>query len=214
MQQDRGWGSPDTPAPIAPITFDRGWGSPDAVGTEFDRGWGSPDYGDLIHIFLASPANVPDDGGELIRLYSEWPTLGPYRVVLLDSYTGKQHPIATDQIACSAPLRYTRLGAIAPRPASQWYDCFIEPRATVVFGEPDPQAPQQYLVFILPPVPPGLYDVRVSFGAHFGTVIDVASALRVVYRGRSREQWAMRTTFPRYYEAGVLTARAETKLGE
>lgn len=213
MQQDRGWGSPDTPAPVSPIIFDSGWGSSGA-GPEFDRGWGSPDYGDRVLVFLASPAIVPDDGGLLIRLFADWPSVGPYRVVLLDSYTGKQHPIAVDQIACTAPLRFTRLGDIAPRPADEWFDCFIEPRATVVFGDPDPQGPQQYLVFVLPPVPPGLYDVRVTFGANFGIVLDVTRALRVVYRGRGREQWSMRTTFPHYYVAGPLAARGETKLGE
>jgi hypothetical protein len=212
---DQGWGSPSTDV-VAGELYDWGWGSPPpAAWTDTaDTGWGSPSYGDSLPVFVASLAVLPDDGGEIVKLTSSWLTLGPYRVALLDSFTGLRWPDAAVQTACSAPLRFDRFGKVTTRTVDERFDCYVEPRAIVPTGSPSPQAsPQAYLAFTLPTLPTGLYDIELSWGPHLAVVVTLPAALRIVYRGRSRIVWGARSTFPAYYAAGPRSARLEDRLG-
>ncbi len=70
--------------------------------------------------------------------------------------------------------------------------------------------PAGYLLAALPPMPPGIYDVSITWAT--GTVT-IPSALRAVWRGRSVEQWSLAARYRPSDRPGPRSSRDAARLG-
>ena len=222
-----GFGSPDDL--VIDDVYDYGFGdpSPSVPITVID--WGFGDVPTLPPEFIvADDAGLyPDDGGEIIVLRGEWPIVGPYHVQLLQSATGQEFPDSGTAPGTYAPVMLTGLGKARKRGSPYWCYTGIKPKAPGV--DPSTTVSDGNLSFVLPHVPCGTYDIKVSWGASlypppedsddpdvlshvFTTDTTLAEALRVIYRNRSREQWRVRSAFPEHYTVGAKGERLETLL--
>jgi hypothetical protein len=174
---DWGFGSPDTLAGDNDPPFDHGFGSPvpDTFdpATEAEAGFGSPvELIDPGLLALAATVDikqpvVSDDGGDIITLFADWTTVGPYRVRL--------HAVNGDTFP---DVGFAYSG--------------VPGQGNVVFAN----AALDLLEFVMPPAPPGKYIVRLEFGPNFTQSVDVVEELLVMRRNRSAATYRMRRKTP------------------
>ena len=222
-----GFGSPSVLGDPAGI-YDWGFGDPSPTGPGIvDIDWGFGDVPVLPPEFIVSPERLPDEGGVIVALRGDWPIVGPYHVQLYQSFTGQEFPDSGVAPGASAPLLLTSTGRVLSRGSPYWCYTGILPKtlgANSLIPNPD-----GFLYFILPPIPPGLYDVKVSWGAlvypppeeatdpviisHlFNADSTLLQGVRIVYRTRSQEQWRIRDDFPEAFTVGAKGPRLETLL--
>ena len=185
----QGFGAPDNPFG----QMELGFGDPDnAAVPSPDPGFGDPD-GAAPVVFVFSERARPDDGGEIVKLAGYFASHTLWRARLRANPGGQHHP--ADAPGATAPVSPTPTLALSPR---------ADPTLlTPLFGQ---------LHFILPPAPPGTYDVELSFGPGFLLSIDAATPIEILRRGRSRQQWRLRGTFPEPFEPGARTPWQEDLL--
>jgi len=91
--------------------YDYGYGTPTAflLGVDpadpanwQDTGYGSP-FASVVVQFPLSGLVVPDDGGFVVRLPADWPTVGPYQVSLI-GVTGAVFPCHTVYEGAGGPF--------------------------------------------------------------------------------------------------------------
>lgn len=214
----RGFGSPDhidqndtgETFGVGPIPPDWGFGAAEPSSwdtTTKDKGFGSPDYfsADTILVSLDTASEVPDNGGVLLRLLASWPTLGPFRVYLLDAATGKRYPELPVK-GCTAPVDFFNDRILSRTDPTA---CFVVPKLPEL-GDVGAPSPGRLLSCVLPPVPPSRYDIVIQWG---GGAVTLSGVLSVVYRGRSRIAWDVRRGLPRDWAVGSVSARTESLLG-
>ena len=190
---ERGHGSPTLFGGVDPDpnSYDWGYGSKTPVAgwaaTEFDTGYGSPRIElvvEAVQLVLESGVPwLPDDGGVMVTLVASWPVKGPYRVRL------------RDQVSVPFPVEG---GFCHSGKAGMGSDIYVA----------DILAPDE-LKFVMPPVPPGLYDVEVLWGPDFGDIGVVTMLIDVVFRNRSVPSYRIRHRFPPLYKTGPVTARSD-----
>lgn len=204
---DWGYGSP-TPAELqtGTVVYPRPVGHGDngvgQVGYDWDgvnpvdfgvSGIGSVDSdGDGVVRTRRPVTLVTRAGGEVVVVRAAWTFAGPYRVRLV-SRTGALYP--SEAYGCFAP---PDLGdAFQPvAPPQPWW--VVATRA--------PQGVGQYVTFVTPRCPPGLYDVRLDW---IGGSLVVPEALRVVERRFVPETWDLRRLMPSVLKTGPDTSSAE-----
>ena len=198
-QGDFGWGAGD-PVP-------GGWGG--ALSDPVSVGSGDPERESNTVVFFASVNVLPDDGGEIAVLSAAWPRIGPYFIQLRDHFTGKLHPNASVQAYCYAPLDVLPTNAVRARQSP--FECQTDISTVIVDGE-RVRRPGALLRFVLPPLPPGLYDAVLTWGAQLEHSAEVPQALRIVHRTRSRAQWSLRATLPPNYNKGAAAPLIEEQI--
>lgn len=196
-----GFGSPSSPGagPGADPYFDWGFGDPlpgGWTGVPEDLGFGDVPPAAVVVVLVPIEADqrYPDDGGEVVHLKAAWVNVmpigtGPFRVQLVDAFTGQVYPPMTDT-----------LGAYSGIP-EQGPDCLLDEDKTE-------------LTFVLPVAPPGLYDLVVTWGPIWGAPneITVPKALRLIYRNRAASEYRMRRLLPELFGAGPRASGLETHL--
>lgn len=218
----RGYGDPagETPTATTPATattwFGWGWGDPDPdtlhaaassgltwSGAEIEWGYGDEAYLEAAHILVVSSQRQPDDGGEIVELRAEWPSIGPWRIRLVQRFTGATFPQA------DAPSLYVN----SPQPG-QGIDVETNRVEVEEAGELVTK-PGTRLRFVLPPLPPGAYSVRIEAPppALLGSELTVEGALEIIHRGRPLEVYTHRRRYPEPYSVGVRELTAEPLLG-
>lgn len=187
-----GWGFGD---PRPEDAFDPAW-----AGDEIDWGFGDPEQLLSEHIQILTPREMPDDGGEIVLLVSAWPEIGPYQIKCVQSFTGQNFPEPTAPLPfCSSPI------------PGDGADVYTDIKEEIVAGVLQP-LPGPNLKFVLPILPPGIYDIELlPPGAP--TPIILPFALEVIWRNRSVEQYAIRQRHPSIYSVGQRIARYEVLLG-
>lgn len=197
-----GFGAPDALPGAVPIDgfFDWGFGDPvpdawAAVPADWAFGDVPPDGLTPVIVPIKATQLYPDDGGEVILLQGDWSAalpdagvFGPYRVQLVDAFTGALYPPTTQALGAHS----ARIG--------KGIAC-------------ETDKAKRRLLFALPTSPPGVYDVKVSYGPNFATTITIVKALRVVRRNRAPEDWALRRALPPAWTAGPRMAETEPRLG-
>jgi len=221
-----GFGSPDALG-IPDGVYDYGFGDPPPAGDIVDIDWGFGDVPVLPPEFIVSPYLLPDDGGVLVGLTGGWPIVGPYHVQLYQSATGQEFPDSGVAPGSFAPLLLSGLGKIVARGSPYW--CYTGIKPVVLGGTPGVPESDGILYFVLPHVPCGVYDIKVSWGSllypppesaddpeivsHlFNADSTLVQAVRIIYRGRSQEQWRIREDFPTAWATGARGPRLETLL--
>jgi hypothetical protein len=175
----RGFGS-DMRLENGPL--DGGFGSPHVIAAAIsvDRGFGSvrwvPDQIEVVPPRFQF-SGYPDEGGVLVRLMAAFPTAGPYKVRLTSDGGATMHPVG--KAGCYSGI--LGQGAL----------CYTSPS-------------KRLLIFVLPPLPIGSYDVVVdAIGGQgaFGQTI-VVGGLGVFPRTEAEETYSVRSTFPPRYATG------------
>ena len=216
----RGYGEPagSSPAAVAhdggTLTTTRtwfgwGWGDPDPdtlhtaaasgltwAGTETDWSYGDPATLESDHILWMSSQRMPDEGGEIVELQAEWTETGPWRIRLIQAFTGAvfgyaNSPQPGDGIDCyTDTIEVEELGSLVTKPGAR-------------------------LRFVLPPLPTGAYDVQIESAspALLGSALLLENAVEVVYRSRALQTYAYRRRFPKPYSLGVRELSVEPLLG-
>lgn len=163
---------------------DFGWGSPTPpawVGDYLDGGYGSPGplYGDGSPAPYLFPQVVPDEGGILVTVVVTAVGEDPYRIRLYDA------------VGTAYPVSDFAYGAV---PGG----------GTVVYPPFDKVSPPSSvgLVFTVPPLNQGLYDVGVEYGAGFGQEILIEGGLKVVRRMRCAETYRIRNRLQPVFATG------------
>jgi hypothetical protein len=148
---------------------------------------------------------LPSTGGILVEIQADWESLGPYRVQLVNGL-GAVFPQGA--AGCVAPLIVNRFGLGVGRDDPSL--CYVEERFAFVPGQPAPQ-PARFLRFTLPPLPLGLYAVRVTWGASWGEVVEIEDAVRIVPPLRCEESWRLASGLSRVWsKSGAKVSFAET----
>jgi hypothetical protein len=233
----RGFGSPDSFAPATTATthFSRGFGVPDGAVEAW--GFGDPASAATVAITVVGIPSTsstgetiinfqwPDDGGEIIQLTGTWPITKPYRIRLIQSFTGQVYPDSI--VGCTAPLDLEKQSTVIPRDNQFW--CYTDEKKKEL-GDPTTPVAGEFLSFILPQLPTGLYDIEISWNIqidpypeadsadwNFGALpnsITLDRALQVIHRNRSHTVWRLRNNFPSVFSVGARTPKMETILGE
>lgn len=186
-----GFGSPDQPS----LETDVGFGAPflEGIETPHEWGFGSPYPSTLLEVLVISGPVISDVGGDIVFLRASWRD-GPYRVHLRDAQTLQEFP--PNPLGCNAPIEFDSFRVKA---RTNPHECFPM------------RSNGQYLQFIAPPAPPGLYSLVVRSGAAYGEVSVMERALRVVYRNPAKSTHNIRQRLPRernYRAAGPAALRA------
>lgn len=163
------------------VPFDWGYGSPSALDGG-DTGYGAPwsDEALSMGVYVLHPTGaLPDDGGVIVELGGSWESV-PH-LVRLRATSGAAFP----------PGR-TCHGGVAGRGVD----------VVPVFGG-------AVLRFVLPPCPPGRYDIEITYG---GVVVTVPGAIRVQRRLRPGAIYRLRANLTALFAAGPRHAGEETLL--
>lgn len=182
---DWGYGSPTSATGATGTQLDSGYGSPLAAGTG-DTGYGSP-WSALVASALklnSADGKFPDEGGVLASVVADWPVAGPFRVRLYDQ-AGVAYPNSD----------YCHSGLVGGG------------RQMSI-----PAAGLDEVKFVVPPLPVGLYDIRVDFGPGFGASATLLQALLVVTRGRVRNTFDIRGRMPPLYRTGPAVSSIDPLL--
>lgn len=186
---DWGFGSTTDPgATTSETEFDWGFGSPTPAGDPgpiLNNGYaGSP-----LTIFGAwiesANAVVPDAGGIVLGVFAEWLDVGTaFRAFFVDT-NGGDHPTG---------------GA---------YSC-IAGQGTSLY--PNRAETPNVLRMAVPPLAPGIYDLRVEWGVNWAESYTISNIFRVVRRPRIMDAYRIRQLFPPQYATGPRRARDEDLL--
>lgn len=185
---EQGYGSSLTLGPadvgagtVATVPFDWGYGSPSHFDGG-DTGYGAP-WGDealSMGAYVLHPTGaLPDDGGVIVELGGSWEPV--LHRVRLRATSGAAFP----------PGGYCHSGI-----PGGGVD------ANPVFGA-------AVLRFILPPCPPGRYDIEVSYG---GVVATLPGLIRIQRRTRPLTVYRLRANLTTLFAAGPRHAGEETLL--
>jgi len=224
-----GFGTPD--AFLVPSVFDAvDWGFGDVVTEDpiVVLDWGFGDVPVLDPSILLFFATLPDDGGEIVSVQADsWPIVGPYKVQLIQHFTGQEFPDSGVAPGATAPLMVLGTGKVRPRGSPYW--CYTDIKPKTQGDNPSIIDPGKILTFVLPVVPPGLYDLVISWGVqiypppisdtnplilthNFHTAMTAERAIRIIYRNRSLQEWRIRSGFPSHYTVGASLGSLETPL--
>jgi hypothetical protein len=146
---------------------------------------------------------MPDDGGEIVEVQGDWPEIGPWRITCVQSFTTQTFPEATAPLPyCSSPV---------PGYAERCYTDTVEVEELGSMVT----KPGTSLRFVIPILPPGVYDVKIELPppALLGSEIVLEKAFTVVWRNRSIETYTYRRRFPSNYSLGVRNITIEPLLG-
>lgn len=168
---------------------DEGFGSPD-LGSPSDFGFGSAsrfrDPGLVVLPYSFEYAAYPDEGGVPVRLMGAFPHRGPWRVRITSDAGATLHPVG--RAGCYS-------GVIG-----QAHHCY-----TNFF--------QNALVFVLPPVPIGSYDVwveeLVGGAVAMGPLRIIVGDLVVTVRNPCEQTYGYRAAFPPRFKTGPRTWELE-----
>ena len=183
--------------------FDWGYGDPTPAGFDpatdpLDLGYGSVPTAAFVPT-VAKGAIVPDDGGAIFALAGEWPSLGvppgmragPFRVQFV-ARDGTVYPDPTKRFGCYSARVNIRQGG----------------RGTAC----ETNLARTRLEFASPVAPPGVYDVRVSWGPHWAEGVTASGAVTVVYRHRSLSEYTIRSSLPELYKGAAPRAAGSERL--
>src|SRR3989304_3033226 len=195
MQPTAGFGSPSKYG-IMGSYWDLGFGDKVPAGGTDAKGWPSG-FGDKSSggsiILMINPnltgGQMPDCGGDVIKLIAPWKVVGgdgPYRVQLRDAHTNALWP--QDAFGC-------------------WSGRFGEGTSCT------PNKSYKELPWSMPPLPPGRYDIVVSWGPGWAQQAEINDVLTVIWRDRSRISWSLRGHFPPRFATGPRAPTAEKLLG-
>ena len=177
------WGFGDPTPSTWPDGFSKDYGFGSVAPAPFE-----PTTSDGVFVF-------PDDGGVVVRLVATWTDIGPYRIQLVEKGTSTVFPNPSVQLGCYSGI------------AGQGTDCY-----TTTKIKNGIKVPGRWLEFALPPLPPGIYQIRLSFGPGYLTIKNVEDLIRVVHRSRSVQQWSIRSTFPGIYTTHARRPQQEVLL--
>jgi hypothetical protein len=164
---------------------DAGFGSPGGLLSTQDYGFGSGSrFRDPVLQIMPYSFQYPlypDEGGVLVRIMGQFPIRGPWRVRITSDAGATLHPVG--KVGCYS-------GVIG-----QGYLCHTN-------------FYRNALVFVLPPVPVGLYDVWVEevtpAAMAIGPTRIIVGGLSVVVRNPCEQTYGYRQMFPpRYDGTGV-----------
>ena len=202
VSPDKSLGPVGNELPVYADHFAWGFGDP-VLSTwvnEIDWGFGDPETLTDDGILWVSPNELPDDGGEIITLLAQWPEIGPYTVKCIQTHTGQQFPEAT------APLPFCN----SPVPG-QGEKCFTNIVETTQGGVIIP-APGSKLRFVLPILPPGIYDIELT-PPNGANKIYLYKAMEIIWSNRATQVYMIKNRWPNFFSAGQRTMRYEDFLG-
>jgi hypothetical protein len=194
------WGAGDSTAGLTPPSgyYPWGAGSPTpGVIPVLSPGIGGGDPS-LPQPIVVQDGGLPyaDEGGARVVLLADWATMagaGPYRVQLRDPFTQAIFPL-------------TRFGCLSPLSGDG---------VRFGFGLLYTDDVVKRLVFAMPPMPPGVYDILISYGPTYATSRVVESAVRVIRRSRCLQTWTIRAWLASLQSgAGPRQADTQPKIGE
>lgn len=183
------WGFGDEPPP----------GFPSGVEA-LDTGFGDEPFGQDVSPMIVVPLGplqqlfieCPDDGGVIVVLTHDFAGIGlstAFQVRLKNSFSNEYYP----------------------------NELFVQRCLSVDPAEGDEISPLpdgKRLRFCLPPMPPGVYDILVTFGPAFAMSLPTLDkAIRVIRRHHSDEQFQMRQLPAHWYAAGARALALEPPLG-
>lgn len=189
-----GYGSPSSLGVGSPTQpFDWGYGAPTPTSwptadaaNEFDTGYGSPYFVIACSIRYQGLVTgaLPDNGGIVVKLSltpgSKWPSQGPYHIRLIDP-TGVAQP-TTGNCYSGVPGGGT--------------DVFTD-----VINES--------MTFVLPPLAPASYDLRLRFGPTGTDEILLEDAILITRRNHAQSTHSIRRLYPPFYKTGSIGIRGE-----
>ncbi len=166
---------------------DSGFGSPSSLSSPSDAGFGSVrelrDPGLRIAPWHFQHTLYPDEGGVLVRVMGAFPNRGPWRVRLTPDAGATLHPLG--KVGCYGGI------------IGKAHACYTNPEQTA-------------LVFVLPPLAVGYYDVWMDelapediAGGVVGPVRLVLGGLTVIVRNPCEETYSVRATYPPRFKTGV-----------
>lgn len=180
-----GPGGPTYADDVANGSFDNDWGygDPKPLADVHDSGYGSP----YQHLFksvestgtLKGKAEFPDNGGEFVVVNGTFDITKQIRVRLVDA-DGAIHPT----------VGFCYSGVMGQ-------------------GDKIKSVDGTSFRFVLPPLLIGVYSVRYYYGETDETGALIEDALRVVFRNRSKEAYAIRRGYPMSYKTGPIDLRSE-----
>ena len=189
-----GYGSPSSLGVGSPTQpYDWGYGAPTPTSwptadaaNEFDTGYGSPYFviAPVISYQGSDSDVLPDNGGVVIKLSltpgSKWPSGGPYKIRLIDP-NGVARPTTGD---CYSGV---------PGQGNLVYTDVIN----------------ESMTFVLPPLAPASYDLRLRYGPTFTDEILLEDSILITRRNHGRETHSIRRQYPPFYKTGVIGIRSE-----
>jgi len=162
-----------------------GFGSPSAEGAYpvvGALGFGSPSPDWLAQNPNVQPyhldfTNYPDDGGVVVRIVGSFPRTGPWTVRITSDGGATLHPLGE--------------GGCYSGVVGKGAECYTDRNARV-------------LMFVLPPVPLGVYDIWLD-DPTVGTLgaVKIIGQITVIRRGQAEEVYATRRTFPPRFKTGA-----------
>jgi hypothetical protein len=129
------------------------------------------------------PATFGDEGGYIYGFTGNWPISGPYTVRFIDSL-GAPHPAVG--------------GAYSTYPGER-DSCRTNPAGDL-------------LAFAIPPLNPGLYDVRITWSP--GGVLVVEDAIKIIRRNRDSATYRIRRGYQDLFKVGPGLIEFEPELGD
>lgn len=188
----RGFGTPSSFAlPTAATDYGWGFGSPTPgtwSGSPHDWAFGDPTPLAVSVVVATSPDRLPDDGGELVKLFAAWKEQGPWYVRVRPSGGS-----LSDYCHSAIP--------------SKGVDCYT--------GKKADGSPSNTLRFVLPAgLAVGTYDVVVETGPSIPVYAkaELSNAFEVVYRGRTPHTYRLRSRLSRQISADVRILSLEELL--
>ena len=216
---DHGFGTPAltqldgaTAVALTTETFDTGFGSPYNTPYEIIAEVYKPDTGRFKLNGISMP--FPDNGGIAVFLKGEI----PYSVVNMADPNNENVTLVV-----VAPVKIRIFGANNTFYDLQGKPVVSESNAPYVNGT-DPgvgtnleplfrirgnPAIAQAVRFVLPPLPPGAYGLKIYSGVTGGVVSKLAQAFRVVRRNRANSAYRMRSNVPELFKVGPISVDGE-----
>lgn len=176
-----------------------GFGDP-SEGADYqaqpDAGFGDilPDV--VLGVLLISGRDLPDDGGILLKVAGDYPSLGfrrgleaagPFQVQLKDVHSGDRYP--KDMTGCHSGI------------VGKGNECFTDVH-------------HKRLSFVLPPLPLSEFSIEIRHGDFLENLIVIPSAFRVVHRTREAETYGGRSHISAILNPGARFPDLEKSRGE
>ena len=179
--------------------FDQGFGDKTALFSDFthvldsfskhetDTAYQFTGFGDPTPDFIELPviadgiSEFPDEGGVLITLEGTFDKGQTYHFQLIGQ-DGTVYPSATT--FCSAAK------------AGQTNEC-------------KSYRADSRVRFAMPPVPPGVYDIKMFFGVNKSTELNLSQYVKVMRKNRSAQGYSVRSKFPEFFSVGARNYQAD-----
>ena len=207
-----GTGNSVTAVSLTTDTFDTGYGSPYNTPYELIAEVHKPDTGRFKLNGISAP--FPDNGGIAVFLKGEI----PYTVANIPDPNNKDITLLV-----VAPIKIRIFGSNNTFYDLQGKAVVSESNAPFVNGtEPGAGTDLEPLFrvrgnpslaqavrFVLPPLPPGTYGIKVYSGVTGGVVSQLAQAFRIVRRNRANSAYRMRSNVPELFKVGPRAVDGE-----